>query len=179
MLNRVAAALIALILSATGASAAHLVWSGLVIAQNVEHPSPPPSELLPLEDTLKELFGYNQFEIIGQSRKRLQTGQEDWLASSKYFSLHVDAHGVDEGGYDLNLQLFQQKDLLLETNTKLSQRSPLVIKGPQVGGGQLLLLLIIDDGADKKSAGERSRHRRDPFVRAWHRFTRLLRTASP
>jgi hypothetical protein len=32
---------------------------------------------------------------------------------------------------------------LLETEAKLSKRSPLVIKGPQVGGGQLLLVLIV------------------------------------
>jgi hypothetical protein len=32
---------------------------------------------------------------------------------------------------------------LLETAAKLSKRSPLIIKGPQVGSGQLLLVLII------------------------------------
>jgi hypothetical protein len=71
------------------------------------------------------------------------TGSEDWLASSKYFSLHVDSKGVTEGGYLLNLKLFQEKNLLLETETKLSKASPLVIKGPQVGDGQLLLLLVV------------------------------------
>ena len=46
-------------------------------------------------------------------------------------------------GYLLDLQLFQEKKLLLETEAKLSKRSPLVIKGPQVGDGQLLLLLVV------------------------------------
>ncbi len=179
MPNRVIAALIALVLSASAGNAAHLVWSGLVIAKNAEHPRPAPSELSPLEDTLKELFGYNQFEIIGQSRKRLKSGQEDWLAASKYFSLHVDAHGADEAGYDLKLQLFQQKELLLETNTKLSERSPLVIKGPQIGGGQLLLVLVVDDDQEQKSASERTRRRSDPFVTAWRHLTRLIRTVTP
>src|ERR671928_72851 len=50
-----------------------MVWSGLVIAENVEKPESPPSELTKLEPTLKELFGYNQFHIIGQSRKTLKT----------------------------------------------------------------------------------------------------------
>jgi hypothetical protein len=83
--------------------------------------------------------------MIGQSRKELKTGDENWLASSKYFSLHVDARGGDEdvGGYVLNLKLFQQDQMLLEWDTKLSKRSPLVIKGPQVGGGQLLLVLLV------------------------------------
>jgi hypothetical protein len=130
---------------ATPSYTGEMVWSGLVIAENVEKPESPPSELIKLEPTLKELFGYNQFQIIGQSRKELRTGDENWLASSKYFSLHVDARGGDEdvGGYVLNLKLFQQDQMLLEWDTKLSKRSPLVIKGPQVGGGQLLLVLLV------------------------------------
>ena len=136
-------AIIALGMSAATASAAEVVWSGLVIAQNAPAPQPVPAELARFEKTLKELFGYNQFEVIGQSRKTLKTGQEDWLASSKYFGLRVDARGVNQAGYEVNLKLFQEKELLLETETKLSKRSPLVIKGPQVGGGQLLLVLVV------------------------------------
>jgi hypothetical protein len=126
------------------ASAAQTVWSGLVIANNVAQPNPVPPELTRMESTLKELFGYNQFKVIGQSSKSLVTGDEDWLASSKYFSLHVDSkEGNDKSGYVLNLKLFQERSLLLETDAKLSKASPLVIKGPQVGDGQLLLLLVV------------------------------------
>ena len=124
-------------------AASRTVWSGLVIANNVEKPEPIPPELNPLEGTLKSLFGYNQFKVIGQSRKALVTGSEDWLASSKYFSLQVDSKGSDNAGYVLTLKLFQEKNLLLETDAKLSKASPLVIKGPQVGDGQLLLVLVV------------------------------------
>ena|SRR6266404_2967098 len=126
------------------ARASQTVWSGLVIANNVARPDPVPPELTRMETTLKELFGYNQFKVIGQSRKSLVTGSEDWLAQSKYFSLHVDSkEGSDKMGYLLDLKLFQEKNLLLETEAKLSKSSPLVIKGPQVGDGQLLLLLVV------------------------------------
>jgi hypothetical protein len=134
------------LLIASGASelqAAETVWSGLVIAQNVAQPQPIPPELTRIEGSLKKFFGYNQFQVIGQSEKRLRTGQEDWLASSKFFALLVDARGESEAGYVLNLKLYKEKELLLETDTKLSKRSPLVIKGPQVGSGQLLLVLVI------------------------------------
>ena len=123
--------------------AAETVWSGLVIADNVTQPQPIPGELTRIEGLLKKFFGYNQFEVIGQSQKKLKTGQEDWLATSKFFGLHVDARGETQAGYVLNLKLYKEKELLLETETKLSKRSPLVIKGPQVGGGQLLLVLIV------------------------------------
>jgi hypothetical protein len=132
-----------LLSAAPVSQAAETVWSGLVMAENVPQPQPIPSELTPIEKLLKRFFGYNQFQVIGQSQKALKTGQEDWLATSKFFGLHVDARGETQGGYVLNLKLYKEKELLLETDAKLSRRSPLVIKGPQVGGGQLLLVLVV------------------------------------
>ena len=123
--------------------AAETVWSGLVMAENVAQPQPIPPELVRIEGLMKRFFGYNQFQVIGHSQNILRTGQEDWLATSKFFGLHVDARGESRGGYVLNLKLYKEKELLLETEAKLSKRSPLVIKGPQVGGGQLLLVLVV------------------------------------
>lgn len=114
------------------------------MANNVPEPTPIPTQLNRFEGTLKAIFGYNQFEVIGESRKTLKTGEEDWLAKSKYFSLHVDSKAAKRNSYLLNLQLFQEQKLLLETEAKLTKASPLVIKGPQVGDGQLVLLLVIE-----------------------------------
>ena len=134
---------LALVLGGVAAAdASQMVWSGLVIANNVAQPDEIPAELRHLEGTLKTWFGYNQFKVIGQSRKTLVTGSEDWLAASKYFSLHVDSKGETEAGYLLKLKLFQEKSVLLETEARLSKK-PLVIKGPQVGDGQLLLVLVV------------------------------------
>src|SRR5246127_3181376 len=137
-------ALIALTIGVTSVlQGAETVWSGLVIAENVAQPQPIPPELTRIEGSLKRFFGYNQFQVIAQSQKTLKTGQEDWLATSKFFGLHVEARGETHRRYVLNLKLYKEKELLLETEAKLSKRSPLVIKGPQVGGGQLLLVLVV------------------------------------
>jgi len=162
--------------------AAEKVWSGLVMAENVEKPAPVPDSLQPIQKTLVSLFGYNQFEVIGESEKSLNTGQEDWLATSKYFSLNVDASGATESGYEVNLKLYQEKQLLLETNTKLSKQSPLVIKGPQIGSGQLLLVLIVDsEGAKKEATHTRHRTHRESngLVSAWHHLKRIVRRGLP
>jgi hypothetical protein len=146
-MGRTLAFLISFVSLITGAACAlqgaETVWSGLVIAENVAQPQPIPPELTRIEESLKKFFGYNQFQVIGQSQKTLKTGQEDWLATSKFFGLHVDAQGESAAGYVLNLKLYKEKELLLETDAKLSKRSPLVIKGPQVGSGQLLLVLVV------------------------------------
>ena len=119
------------------------VWSGLIIASNSPPTEPTPAEITQIEETLRKLFGYSQFKLIGQARKTLKTGQEDWLASSKYFSLQVDSQGEKADVYVLNLKLFQEQKLLLETRAKLSKASPLVIRGPQVGDGQLVIVLLV------------------------------------
>ena len=129
---------------AEAATASQTVWSGLVIANNVAKPEPVSPDLTYLEETLKDWFGYNQYKVIGQSRKVLVTGSEDWLAQSKYFSLHIDSkEGNDKTGYRVNLKLFQERNLLLEWDAKLSKERPIIVKGPQVGDGQLLLLLVV------------------------------------
>jgi hypothetical protein len=135
--------LVVVMLAAPASYAAETVWSGLVMAENVSQPQPIPSELNRIEGSLKRFFGYNQFKVIGQSYKVVKTGKEDGLAYSMFFGLHVDARGESKSGYVLNLKLYKEKELLLETEAKLSRRSPLVIKGPQVGGGQLLLVLVV------------------------------------
>jgi hypothetical protein len=143
VISALTAALLAWGLAAP-AIASESVWSGLVMANNVPEPTPIPVELSRLEGTLKRLFGYNQFQVIGQSRQTLKSGDEDWLASSKYFSLHVDSKAAARASYLLNLQLFQEEKLLLETDAKLTKASPLVIRGPQVGDGQLVLLVVLE-----------------------------------
>src|SRR4029077_817559 len=171
------AVLVMLAAGALSANAAHAVWSGLVIAENVPQPVQIPAGLTKFEQTLKDLFGYNQFELIGQSNKTLRTGEEDWLAASKYFFLHVDARGENEAGYTLNLTLYKEKEILLETDANLSRSSPLVIKGPQVGSGQLLLVLVVKDeeGAHRRRQAEPS----NPITAGWYRLRRAIHRIIP
>src|ERR1700724_2287611 len=166
------AVLVMLAAGALSANAAHAVWSGLVIAENVPQPVQIPAELTKFEQTLKDLFGYNQFELIGQSDKTLRTGEEDWLAVSKYFALHVDARGENDSGYTLNLKLYKEKEVLLETDANLSKSSPLVIKGPQVGNGQLLLVLVVKD--DEQAYGHRREEPANPISTGFNRLRRAI-----
>src|SRR6266700_2606063 len=149
----------ALAVSTRSISAAHVVWTGMVIAQNVPQPAPIPVEL------------------IGQSDKTLTTGQEDWLANSKYFGLHVDARGENDAGYTLNLKLYKDNDGLLETDANLSKSSPLVIKGPQVGSGQLLLVLVVKD--DEQARPRHHVEPANPITTAWQRLRRAIHNVLP
>src|SRR4029450_4108610 len=59
--------------AASTSESAETVWSGLVIAENVAQPQPVPPELTRIEGPLKKFFGYNQFQVIGQSQKSLRS----------------------------------------------------------------------------------------------------------
>jgi hypothetical protein len=172
-------ALLAMLLCvASNVHSAPAVWSGLVIAQNAPEPTAIPPELTKIEQTLKDLFGYNQFQLIGQSSKTLRSGEEDWLASSKYFKLHVDSQGETDAGYTVNLKLYKEQELLLETDAKLSSTSPLVIKGPQVGDGQLLLVLVVNQEPTQAHHPRRTRSS-NPLTTAWHGLRRAIRKVLP
>src|SRR5437868_7838414 len=104
------------------------VWSGLIIATNSPPTEPTPAEVTQIEGTLRKLFGYSQFQLIGEARKTLKTGEEDWLATSKYFSLHVDSRGEKADAYVLNLKLFQEQKRSEEHTSELQSRFDLVCR---------------------------------------------------
>ncbi len=144
MAKRLLVAALAMVVSSVAfAREEQTVWSGLLIASNSLPSEPTPAEVAKIEGTLRQLFGYSRLQLIGEARQTLKTGQENWKAKSKYFALDVDARGEKAGAYVLNLKLFQEDKLLLETDARLNKASPLVIRGPQVGDGQLVIVLVV------------------------------------
>lgn len=137
--------------AAPAPAAADTIWSGVVIAKNVASPKPPPPELREFAARLKRVFGYNQFELFGSASKPIGDRTESWLVPSKSFWLGVNARRATSkearGGYLLNLQLFQDKRPLVDTEAKLAPGSPLFIRGPQYGSGQVIVVLQVQGGA--------------------------------
>src|SRR5207302_9633152 len=109
---------VALSSSSVAIRADQTVWSGIIIASNSGPPEPTPTELTPVEATLRQLFGYTRVQRIGEARKTLKSGQEDLLATTKYFALRVDARRPKAGGYVLNLRILQETRVLLDTNAQ-------------------------------------------------------------
>lgn len=126
------------------------IWSGVVIARNVGSPKPPPPELREFAGRLKRVFGYNQFELFGSATKPIGDRTESWLVPSKSFWLGVNARRAmskeARGGYLLNLQLFHDQRPLVDTEAKLAPGSPLFIRGPEYGSGQVIIVLQVRSG---------------------------------
>lgn len=123
------------------------IWSAVILATNPESPKAAPPELAEFAPRLKRIFGYTQFEVIGATTETIGDKSESWLVPSRNFWLQMKARRIASkearGGYLLNLQFFQDKRPILESETKLAPGSPLFIRGPQHGAGQVIIVLQV------------------------------------
>jgi len=123
------------------------IWSGVIVATNPEKPKEPPAELREFVPKLKRIFGYTQFELAGSATEAIDELTENWLVPSPIFPLSVTARRTTSkearGGYLLNLRLFQENQRVIDSEVKLAPGSPLFIRGPQYGKGQIIIFLQV------------------------------------
>ena len=97
---------------------------------------------------LKRVFGYNQFEVIGTAADKIEDKSELKLMPTQSFWLQARARRSTSkearGGYLLSLQLFYEKRQLVDTEARLAPGSPLFIRGPEYGKGQIVFALMIE-----------------------------------
>ena len=140
------AAVIALFASAMPVKAEDEIWSALVLASNPTggaQPSAPPAELAPYTKRLEKLLGFQQYEVLGSASKAVGTGkQERWLVPSPTFLLGAQAQ-PEGNGYRIQLELYQEKRRLVQTEARLGVQSPLFISGPKHSRGQLIVVFEI------------------------------------
>jgi hypothetical protein len=94
---------------------------------------------------LKNIFGYDQFELLGQHTESIDSPTEHWLIPGQDFSLRVNCKKAAKPGfnYRLKLELFQEKKLLADMEARLGGQNMVFIRGPFYGQGQLLIVLIV------------------------------------
>jgi hypothetical protein len=132
------------------------IWSGLILATNDPQPAPPPPQLRRWADKLHTIFGYNQFELVGEYSQRMDDAYQRWLVPSKDFSLSVTSHTPTPAGrMPLTLTLFENHRRLAEIETRLHPGHPLFIRGPGYAGGQLVIVIR---GLDASEAPVRVYH---------------------
>ena len=124
------------------------IWTAVVLATNAASPKETPKELRDALPKLKSIFGYNQFEIIGSASEKIEDKSDLRLTPTQSFWLQAKARRATSkearGGYLLSLQLFQEKRQLVDTEARLAPGSPLFIRGPEYGKGQIVFALMIE-----------------------------------
>lgn len=93
-----------------------------------------------LRKSLDRLIGYKFYEIIGNSTATVGSDQTEWLLPSKTFFFEVKkTHNTDT---PLNVRLWQEHKLIVDSNFKPKPGMPLIITGPKHGDGQIILVLF-------------------------------------
>jgi hypothetical protein len=125
-----------------GAAEQESVWSALVLATKSDKAAPIPKPLAPFAKKLA-VFGYNQFEIVGSHTQEIDSPESRWLLPSEDFYLGVTSRKEEPGKHRLHLQFYQGKRLLVETDARVGEGSPLFIRGPLYGNGQLIVVVVV------------------------------------
>jgi hypothetical protein len=123
-------------------------WSGLVLATNGAHPGQPPEHLRPVARKLTNIFGYNQFQVIGESSQKIDDSSERWLIPSKDFYMSVRSPNGPGPKNPTHITLFQNRKRLAEMEAHIGPDSPLFIRGPQYAGGQLVIVVRVADPSE-------------------------------
>jgi len=134
---------LALLALAPAANAMDFIWSGIVLGTNLPHAGEQSPEIALLRGKLRSIFGYNQFRLIREHTERMDSPVERWLLPGKSFSLRVSSAAKADMAYRLHLQVFEEKRMLAETEARLGVQSPVFIRGPLCGRGQLIFILLV------------------------------------
>lgn len=117
------------------------IWSAVILATNEKPPKPVPEALAEFAPTLRRVFGYNSFYLLGEKTKEVRPGAEEWLVPSRRIFMKV---GVSEAGGErcrLRTEFYDGKKLLVTAEADLAEDEPLYIRGPAWGRGQIVALL--------------------------------------
>lgn len=113
------------------------------MATNVAKPADAPEELEPYLSKLSSIFGYNQFAIVSEESEIVGDEGRQWKLVSKFITVRIKPLESDGEGHKLALSMEQDKQTLLEMKTRVGVGSPLLIRGPMCGSGQLIILLEV------------------------------------
>jgi hypothetical protein len=139
-----AAAFLLLVLAAPATCAAgDRIWSALVLATKEGAPAPVPKTLKEFAPAIQKVFGCNSLYLLGEKKRELYDGGEEWLVPTTEFFLKVQCLARGVTTYTLRIELYRRKNLLVTAEAKLARDAPLYIRGPEWGRGQLIFVLEV------------------------------------
>lgn len=119
------------------------VWGGLVFATNQPGQTSGRYDTHPYARRFRKIFGYRYYELLGKDRQPIRSQGVNQLQLGREFHAKLRFLGAKRNGLAFALELYRNDRKVVESNVILGRDSPLVIRGPQWGKGQLLFLLMV------------------------------------
>jgi hypothetical protein len=93
---------------------------------------------------LGKTFKFRHFHLIGKHTQKVFKGYESWVVPSQDLCLKMDYRGpAENGGLNLHLQLWQDKNVLVKSDTALRKDRPIFLGGPDWRGGRLIFVVAL------------------------------------
>lgn len=93
---------------------------------------------------LGKTFKFDHFHLIGRHTQKIFKEYESWVVPSKDLCLKMDSRGPAEGGgINLHLQLWQDKKVLVKSDTVIRKDRPVFLGGPNWRGGRLIFVVVL------------------------------------
>jgi len=100
-----------------------------------------------LKDTAERLakaFHFRHFHLIGRHTQKVFKEYESWVVPSQDLCLKMDSRGPAEGGgVNVHLQLWQDKKVLVKSDTVIRKDRPVFLGGPNWRGGRLIFVMVL------------------------------------
>jgi hypothetical protein len=92
---------------------------------------------------LSKVFKFPHFHLIGRHTQKVFKEYESWVVPSKDLCLKIDYQGpAERGGLNVHLQLWQDKKVLVKSDTVISPGQPVFLGGPKWRGGRLVFVVM-------------------------------------
>jgi hypothetical protein len=131
-------------LSALPALATENFWACLIYASDTAQCDNLPERLRGYEVRMSGAFGYSRFCLIAQRQTTFQTLTEAALAFSGGLKIVLTSlTGTSDGKYLIRLLFVQSEEPVMETQARVSQNSPLFIRGPNWRDGQIIIVVMV------------------------------------
>ena len=137
-------ALLCISLAAQAETPFPALWGCLLYASNNASPAGAPVRLSAYGKRLEQETGFTSLQSVGESQAQFVPGRGGVLAFPGDLRVMVTSISREHDGKLLvGLELFRGDKQLLMTQAKLSQGSPLFIRGPAWRQGELIVAVVV------------------------------------
>ena len=124
--------------------AAETLWGCLLYASNDGQRSEVPTRLDAYSRRLSNAFGYSRLRLLGEGQTVVKTTDQNWLIFAGDIKVQFTSLSkTDDGKYLVGLELFQEEKSVIETQARVSQDSPLFIRGPEWRDGKIIIVVMV------------------------------------
>jgi len=129
---------------ASHAQATETLWGCLLYASNDGQKSKVPAQLGTYSQRLSNAFGYSKLHLLGEDQTAVRATGQNWLIFAGNIKVQFTSLSqTDDSKYLVGLQLFQEEKPVIETQARVSQDSPLFIKGPAWRDGRIIIVVMV------------------------------------